>query len=288
MGFVLGGAQFGRQYGIVNDRSPADQKDLALVFEFAANLGFSRIDTARGYGDSEAIIGQSCKAQWPVSSKFQPQMDWGESLSVYERQLKDSIERSSELLGETTLDIYLLHDVATCNDSQLRAIGKAFDLLRSHFSDMRFGVSLYNYEDYQKAKNLIGIEVVQRPICPLSADSFGINKDKLNEEGIEVHSRSVFLQGLLLAGADRVPSHLPSLRTAILKFEQFCRDNDFDPYSLCVSYAEQESISDHVVLGCRDASDLKSFEERSSYNLSSTVMPSLAEDKILDPRGWMK
>jgi diketogulonate reductase-like aldo/keto reductase len=54
---TLGTANFGLAYGIANKRMLTEKEAFAIL-EKAVEVGVSSVDTARGYGDAEKVLGK--------------------------------------------------------------------------------------------------------------------------------------------------------------------------------------------------------------------------------------
>ena len=66
---ILGTAQLGMPYGVVNRTGqPAKELALAMVRHAVAN-GVHAIDTARDYGTAEALLGQILSGEWQSDSQ---------------------------------------------------------------------------------------------------------------------------------------------------------------------------------------------------------------------------
>lgn len=79
----------------------------------ALDLGVNLIDTAAGYGESEAILGRALRgvpveACW-IATKFSP-FD-GDQVKTDPAELRRSLERSLKRLGRETVDLFQLHGV---------------------------------------------------------------------------------------------------------------------------------------------------------------------------------
>jgi L-galactose dehydrogenase len=79
----------------------------------ALELGINFIDTAAGYGESEAILGRALRAVPPeacwVATKFSP-LD-GDQVKSDPADLHRSLDRSLQRLGRDTIDVFQLHGV---------------------------------------------------------------------------------------------------------------------------------------------------------------------------------
>ena len=68
MKLVLGAAQFGMNYGVVNSSGICSKTDLKKILDFSFSSGIKEIDTAISYGESEKI---SVQREWGAS-RFPP------------------------------------------------------------------------------------------------------------------------------------------------------------------------------------------------------------------------
>src|SRR5919199_112497 len=79
----------------------------------ALELGINFIDTAAGYGESEAILGRALRgvpheACW-VATKFSPLE--GDRAKADPAELQRSLDRSLQRLGREAIDVFQLHGV---------------------------------------------------------------------------------------------------------------------------------------------------------------------------------
>ena len=60
---TLGTVQFGLAYGINNDKGMPSFEESARIIDTALNEGIVSFDTARGYGESESVLGKYFKTE---------------------------------------------------------------------------------------------------------------------------------------------------------------------------------------------------------------------------------
>ena len=58
---AIGTANFGMEYGFSNSRGKLNRETVSQVLDFAWSNGIDTIDTAKGYGESETVIGNYLK-----------------------------------------------------------------------------------------------------------------------------------------------------------------------------------------------------------------------------------
>jgi aryl-alcohol dehydrogenase-like predicted oxidoreductase len=108
LGLGAGGAsQLGQRYKLTADES-------GQVVRRALELGVNFFDTAPGYGDTEAVLGQALvdvpRSAYVLSTKFHPFAEDGALRSA--GQLRRSLEQSLSRLRTDYVDVYFLHVVA--------------------------------------------------------------------------------------------------------------------------------------------------------------------------------
>jgi len=67
----LGTAQFGQDYGMANTTGAIDQTSALPILEYAVKSGIDTIDTARAYGESETILGETLSNEYSQIKLFQ-------------------------------------------------------------------------------------------------------------------------------------------------------------------------------------------------------------------------
>ena len=113
--FVLGGAQFGLDYGITNALGRIGAAEAARILNSAARAGVRQIDTAHAYGESEAALGAILCAtpslRFRIVTKLSPLDELADDCAGAQviAQVDASLKESLAHLGRTTLDAVLLH-----------------------------------------------------------------------------------------------------------------------------------------------------------------------------------
>lgn len=67
---ALGTVQFGMSYGISNTAGQVPQDEVAKILDYCKANGIDTLDTARGYGESEAVIGQFDLSPFKIVTKL--------------------------------------------------------------------------------------------------------------------------------------------------------------------------------------------------------------------------
>lgn len=198
---ALGTAQFGSRYGISNKQGQVRPAEVRRILQCAREHGVNTLDTAALYGQAEAVLATMPLSDFRVVTKT---VKWRADLSLAEnrRRFALGLENSCRLLAQGgALYACLIHEAADL----LRREGAAlWELLVQRKSEGRLhkiGVSVYTPAQLSAVAEQYDIDLVQLPLNMLD-QRFLPWIPQLNARGIEVHARSVFLQGLLLLAPD--------------------------------------------------------------------------------------
>ena len=217
---VLGAAQLGGAYGVLNTRGELAAAEVVSIFDVAAASGVTHIDTARAYGQSESRIGVARESGAPtpaVVTKVAP----ADGL-LTPAELADHVRRSvhvSALTLGAAPDAVLLHRASDAT----RAEGAGWQALRRACAELavRFaGVSVQNPGEIREVLELPGLRYIQLPLNLLDrrwTDKHVVAQLSARPD-VVITARSVFLQGLLLsADGTRWPNVSAAYRAAVAK-----------------------------------------------------------------------
>ncbi len=214
---TLGTVQLGLAYGIANTTGQPDRLGAKAILEAAFAAGITTLDTARAYGDSEAIIGSwlSSRARRKTATRIVTKLAPLPAGTADSRRTAalESLEHSRQAIGLEQLSVVLAHREADLLDDDIAA------LLESERLAGRigcFGASVYSVEAAETLLALGRVAVLQ---VPLSAADRRFAESGLIARaaaaGVAVFARSIFLQGALLMAPDRLPPHLEPLAPAL-------------------------------------------------------------------------
>ncbi|AUM13739.1 aldo/keto reductase [Ketobacter alkanivorans] len=303
---VIGTAQLGMDYGVANRQGAPSQESAEVLLKTAIANGVAFIDTARAYGNSEAVIGRSLAGGWhgrvPIISKLSPLTQCSPSTSIQEVKalVNASLFQSCMSLGVSSLDVLMLHRAG-----HLHMWGGA---LWQHLMQCKeeglvnaLGVSIQTPEELIVASRNTEIQYLQLPINVLDTrwkDAISAITKAKAQRSLTVHVRSSLLQGLLVS---RDSNHW--LQAGVRKPEtiwawlnDMCkRSNSQSLADFCIRYVRSLPWVDGVVVGMESQQQLEenlaSFErpllESSLLSEIHATRP-LLDNETLDPAQWRK
>jgi hypothetical protein len=280
---VLGGAQLGLPYGILNGGETLSREEVARILDTAVDHGIDSIDTAIAYGQSESIIGETSQNRFNIISKLPPlPVDISNVSEWVHSQVQGSLSR----LKCTSLDALLLHrpqDLTGAQGVELYATIKS--LMAEKMID-RFGVSIYSPDDLEGIIGTFDIHVVQAPLNVFDRRILGVT-DQLSALNIEVHVRSVFLQGVLIANPKNRPQRFEPWSEHFSLFDEWVRSSGMSAMACCMGFALQQSGIAKLVIGTTSAESLD--EIMNSIPNSVLEVPTHLQssvEQLIDPRIW--
>ncbi|MUG97027.1 aryl-alcohol dehydrogenase [Scytonema sp. UIC 10036] len=288
----LGTAQFGLNYGISNLLGKTSAEEVEKILEVAIRNGVSFIDTAPGYGTSEEILGKkilhdSIFQIITKTPKFSDNSITKDDVEMLEKTFLQSISK----LNKASVYGLLVHNADDLLSENGDLLIKKMQELKSQNLVKKIGVSIYNGEQIEKILDSYPIDLIQVPINVLDQRLlFSGYLHKLKKFNIEIHARSIFLQGLLLMNPEHVSSFFNSIREHLKIYHEFILSKGITPIQAALNFVTQLTDIDVVLVGINNHQQLKEIflASTDSCPISSQEFAQFAlTDKfILNPGYW--
>lgn len=286
MKIAIGTAQFGLDYGISNSLGIVSDDEIGNILSLCLIKGVDTIDTAMAYGNSETRIGlHNLKNTFKVITKVPaiPNI----KLGIY-AWLRAEVLASSKRLNAQPLYALLLHRPEQLLDSSGNDIYKALRKIQDDGFVERIGISAYDPNLIDLISTKFKMDLVQAPFNIFDtrmSDSGCFSRLKNN--GIEVHARSVFLQGLLLLGANDIPKQFLRWNSIFHTWHNWLEVSNLTALSACISYVHKLPEIDKIVVGVESAWQLREIINgiASSSNQSFPKFTGLSDD-LINPSLW--
>ena len=289
---VLGTVQFGLPYGATNARGQVAVEEVGRILSAAFASGIRMLDTAPAYGDSEAVLGRlSAGQKFHVISKTAP-LPTDCSSAEANRLLRAGLDCSLHRLQTHSVDGLLLHQARLLASPLAATIVDFLLAARADGRARRSGVSVYVGADIDRALALFTPDIVQLPYNVLDRRlSRSGHLALLKSKGVEVHARSLFLQGTLLVDPDKLPQPVRYAAAAFAAARAAARHHGLSRLALALAAGVAESCLDRLVLSVTLVTELD--EILAAVHSLPPVLPDLAalaidDVNILDPSRWQK
>lgn len=302
---ILGGAQLGLKYGMVSKGLKSLSERRKLI-KLAIVNGVGAIDTARAYGESEAVIGSVLSQGWAgrikVFTKLSPlgELTKFAPLESISYAVESSVLTSCLELGVKKIDMVSIHRASHLTDWE-GIVLKQLRVLKKEGRISKIGLSVQSPDELELALDIKDIDCVQIPINILDwrwdrlLEKIEIAR---NTRGLVVHIRSVLLQGLISANKAHLwkkanvenPAELSEWLNRLVGELKL-----ITPHQLALTWAASLNWVDGIVLGIDDEQqlidnmrilDCETFSKNVMNEISSTRY--MLCESSLNPVKWSK
>lgn len=284
---VIGTVQFGMNYGINNRVGQTSMDEVQQILDFGENCGITMLDTAVGYGDSEKRLGLVGVKQWKVITKIPKVPD--DCVEV-DKWVRETIEQSLEFLKISQLYAVLFHTPSQLLGPNGKQLYDSVNQMKSDGIIQNIGISIYSPEELDLILPKFSFDIVQAPfnLIDRRISTSGWLK-KLHDMGVEIHVRSVFLQGLLLMQKDQRPSYFDTWNTLWREYDKWLNNTGISPLAACLNHVLHFSEISKLIVGVDSLQNLTEI-----VNAVHQTVPSLPETLIsndlglINPSFWPK
>lgn len=280
MRLIIGTVQFGVNYGINNVNGIPSDLEISKILELAERESICFLDTSIAYGDAEIKLGN-------YSHKFNIIT---KSKNISEsKELFYSFDKSQKNL-KNKIHGYLIH-----NADNLLTIPNLWDKLvelKSNKLVNKIGYSVYTCS---QLKNLIENnyipDIIQLPYNILDR-KFEKYFEFLKKSKVEIHARSIFLQGLFFKNTNNFPENLKPLKKYFNELKLICKNYDVSLQELAINFVYLNKFIDKIVIGIdselqlrKNISMLKTFKKNQNLFFEINKLK-VKEQYLLNPTNW--
>ena len=282
---ALGTVQFGMPYGIANETGQVTRHAVKAMLQMASGAGIDILDTAITYGESETCLGQVGVQNFKLVTKL-PAVP--ESCTDVSAWVQEQFNASLARLGVKDLYGLVLH-----RPQQLLEVGgveiyESLQLLKTTGMVQKVGVSIYAPSELEALTSQYRLDLIQAPfnLVDRRLHTDGWLK-RLKYEGIEIHTRSTFLQGLLLMPYESIPKKFSRWLELWKKWRSWLLSNNITAIEASLAYPLSFPEIDRVVVGADSVRQLKGIISAADIDVVENL-PDLqckAED-LINPARW--
>lgn len=285
MKLALGTVQFGMHYGIANQSGQVSLAEVGEVLTLARLNGIADLDTAIAYGEAEARLGQIGVQGFRVVTKLPPMPADVADAGVWAKaQLAASLQR----MGKDSVYGLMLHRSVDLFGPQGPALLLALKEMQAQGLVQRLGVSIYAPTELDAVMPLARWGLVQAPfnLVDRRLQTSGWLQ-RLNDLGVEVHIRSVFLQGLLLTPLDSLPPKFSPWLVLWQRWRAWQVATACSALGACLAFAQSFPEVDRLVVGVDGVSHLQGILA-ALHEPVPTHWPDIASDdnRLVNPSWW--
>jgi len=282
---ALGTAQFGFNYGITGGQQ-VDQNEVRKILKWGRQHGIKVLDTAMGYGDSERVLGQIGVQDFRVISKL-PVIPKG-CRSVEDWVIK-LVQKSLKQLKLKKLYGLLLHRPEELSGENGDSLNKALKEVHAKGLVGKLGVSIYDPEELERLPDDFILQIVQAPFNALDQRLFQSGwLERLYNQGIEIHVRSLFLQGLLIMNKMQRPKKFERWRYLWDRWDEWLQKEQLSPIQACLWPMSDYLQIDRLIIGVENLQQLQQISAclENHQSISIPYYLNCTDRDLINPSRW--
>jgi len=285
---VIGTANFGMTYGQGDHAEKLSEKAIREIIELAKCHGIQTLDTAISYGDCSQRLGNIDVKEWKIITKV-PQIP--NNISNVFEWVEHIIYKSVKEIGISSFEGILIHNPKDITGKNGEKLLQSLHDLKIKGLTKKIGVSVYGKDDLESILKIFQPEIVQ---CPLNIIDTRMLKNNylsnLSKMGIEIHIRSIFLQGILSFSSDSIPKEFIKFKDFWTDWKLWLMSKKLNPIEACIRFVNSIEGVNKIILGVNSTSHL---EEIFHYYRKPPIYDkpkwnSSFSTELIDPRLWNK
>jgi len=292
MKIILGTAQIGLNYGVTNTVAKPSTDMVRDLMDLAYQSGILTVDSAEHYGNANQILGEyhiNSGNVFNVINKILRYPCPQSKLGQYRIEVIKTLDR----LSIEQYDTLMVHDYSLI--LQERYYSDFFQALKQEGLTRRIGVSVQSPDLVLKIADTFPVDVIQLPfnIFDQSMLHSGI-MGELKQRGIEIHVRSVFLQGILLNELNSLPNYFQQYSSVFDGYDEVCLMHNLTKLEATLSFILTHPEVDCMVIGCQNKHELDEIVTTYKNILSSSIrgidfnVLSQSDESLINPTKWLK
>ena len=253
---IIGTASLGLKYGL--KKTKQNFRDSVSYLKKVHNLGIREIDTSPAYGISGKII-SGTKKKFKIYTKLTKKL-----LKISDRKIENSI-KNFVINSLKKLNIKEFEGILIQNESVMltKKGSKIFNILKKLKKKKlikNIGISSYNLKTLRKILKKYKVDFVQVPFNIFDQRLIETkNLNFLNKNKIDIHVRSIFLQGLLLLHNNEIPLKFRKYKNFFYSWNTWLNNNNYSILEACYNFVNKQKSIKKIVIGSANYNEFKNL-----------------------------
>ena len=246
-------SQLGLDQQPSSPRGRPPEREAADALQIAARASLAILDAQVQFGRAETLIGNLMPRPSPFRVLLRAvRPDRGPD------HVEDEIRQALRRLRLDRADTVMVQSAGDLFSPQGPAMWDRLKKLRDEGLVQKIGVSVFASDEPVSLVRRFKPDLIQAPVSLL--DQRLIVSGALAEIaglGVEVHLRSIFLQGLLFLPPDRMPVALRGQAGPLSRVRRLIAEGKSDPLQAALWFALSRPEAHHVIVGVASAAELQ-------------------------------
>jgi len=278
MKLALGTAQFGLDYGVTNHDGQVAIDEVKNILDYAKGKSIDTLDTASGYGNSEQVLGELGVNNYRIITKTIPLKNGVDGVIKGFHQSLDSLN-----VGQ--VDGLLIHNIDDTKDKRFGKLFYKLNELKEEGVIKKIGFSTYTPEQVDFLLENFDFDLIQVPFNVFDARLVeGGQLKALKKKNIEIHARSVFLQGVLLS-FDSLSDYFSTWDAQFEQYQEMVREKELSLLEYALNFALKTQELDKILVGVDSVKQLTDIVNafKSDVDLKAFKIDDI---NLLNPSLW--
>ena len=247
---ALGTVQFGLDYGITNQSGQVTIKEVKGILDFSKENGIDVLDTASGYGNSEKVLGEVGVDNYQIITKTI-------SLKNGVDKVIDGFYQSLNDLSQKQVEGLLIHNIQDIENKQFSALFNKLNELKQQGLIKKIGFSTYTPEQVNFLLENFDFNIIQVPFNVFDTRLIQSGQlQALKSKGVEIHARSVFLQGVLL-DFDNLSDYFLTWKAQFTEYQAMVKNSGLSLLEYALNFVLSVQEIDRVLVGVNNEQQLR-------------------------------
>lgn len=284
---ALGTVQFGLPYGIANQDGQVPRPVAKRMLQLAQYRGIDTLDTAIAYGESETCLGEVGSQGFKLVTKL-PGIPEGQS--DINGWIREQVTASFGRLGVSSVYGLLLHRPDQLLKSGGKELFNTLQDLKEARLVQKIGISVYAPSELDALIPQYRFDLVQAPFNLIDRRiSQSGWLQRLKQAGVEIHTRSAFLQGLLLMPRSALPSKFTPWLGLWDGWHDWLACHSVSALQACMAYPLSFPEVDRVVIGADSEAQLEQIIGAALRSVSDELPDLRCDDEnLINPANWSR
>ncbi len=280
----IGTLQWGLKYGIANKRGKLTNLEIKKIKHLAKKNKINFVDTANAYGDCEKRIGDLNFKEFNLITKL-PATKPSSNVSGW---VRSSIKNSLKKLKVSSLYCLHVHNTKYLLGKNGSKIYSCLTNAKNKGLIKKIGVSIYTIHELNKIIKKFKIDLVLLPFNIFDQRTIKFKTlEKLKRLNIEIHARSVFLQGLLTIDKNKIPQKFNRYKKYFYNLDNLSKNLKKSKIEICLKYALSNPFIDRVILGVDSSKQFKDLISKSGFiEIDTKKLDASKEINLINPSKW--
>jgi aryl-alcohol dehydrogenase-like predicted oxidoreductase len=245
---IIGTAQFYSNYGIIKKKNK-NPRNLVLATK---KLKLNLFETSTLYKNSIKKINKiSNKSNFIIKISCKNNNKY---LSVKNFNLK--VRKLIKIVGVKKIYALMFHDNNFLNKKKFYNYQKLLISICNE-NKLKFGYSIYSMKEFNFLIKNYNFNLIQVPLNIFNKDFINKKfKEAVSKKNIEVHARSVFLQGVLTNEINYLPKKFEKYNNILSEWNDFCIAKKISKVNAAINFVLNQKFINKIILGFKNEFEL--------------------------------